>query len=171
MALPFDAARFDAAVMALVLFFVPEPAKGVAEMNRVVGPGGTVAAYVWDVFGDGTPTAPIQAELHHFGVPLALPPSAGASRMEVLRSLWTDAGLEAVETQEITVSRTFSDFEDFWRSATAFPTSGPAIAAMAAADVETLKARLRERLPADTSGRITYPARANAIKGRVPKSP
>jgi ubiquinone/menaquinone biosynthesis C-methylase UbiE len=171
MTLPFDAGRFDAAVMALVLFFVPEPAKGVAEMARVVGPGGTVAAYVWDVFGDGIPTSPIQAELLDFGVRLTLPPSADASRMEVLRTLWTDAGLEAVETREIAVSRTFSGFEDFWRSATAFPSSGSAIAAMAPADVEKLKARLAERLPADASGRIAYQARANAIKGRVPKSP
>jgi ubiquinone/menaquinone biosynthesis C-methylase UbiE len=34
----------DAAVMALVLFFVPEPAVGVAEMCRAVRPGGVVAA-------------------------------------------------------------------------------------------------------------------------------
>ena len=34
MALPFETDRFDAAVMALVLFFVPDPAKGVAEMAR-----------------------------------------------------------------------------------------------------------------------------------------
>ena len=32
----------DAAVMPLVIFFVPEPAVGVAEMARVVRPGGTV---------------------------------------------------------------------------------------------------------------------------------
>src|SRR6185503_16514299 len=36
MALPFPGDRFDAAVMALVLVFVPEPAKGIAEMARVV---------------------------------------------------------------------------------------------------------------------------------------
>ena len=41
MALPFPAGRFDAAVMALVLIFVPDPAKGIAEMARVVRPGGT----------------------------------------------------------------------------------------------------------------------------------
>jgi len=35
MALPFPDNRFDAATMALVIFFVPEPAKGVAEMVRV----------------------------------------------------------------------------------------------------------------------------------------
>src|SRR5205814_9712550 len=55
MALPFAADRFDAAVMALVIFFVPEPAKGVAEMVRVVAPGGTIAAYAWDMLGAGYP--------------------------------------------------------------------------------------------------------------------
>src|ERR1044071_2918110 len=39
MALPFGEDEFDVAVMPLVIFFVPEPAKGVAEMARVVGPG------------------------------------------------------------------------------------------------------------------------------------
>ena len=39
MALPFPDKKFDAAVMALVIFFVPEPARGVAELARVVGAG------------------------------------------------------------------------------------------------------------------------------------
>src|SRR4051812_30481386 len=47
MALPFPDNAFDAAVMPLVIFFVPEPARGVAEMARVVSPGGLVAAYAW----------------------------------------------------------------------------------------------------------------------------
>jgi ubiquinone/menaquinone biosynthesis C-methylase UbiE len=54
-ALPFSDERFDAAVMALVIFFVPDPAKGIDEMVRVVRPGGTVAAYVWDMPGGGHP--------------------------------------------------------------------------------------------------------------------
>lgn len=43
-ALPFPDAAFDPAVMALLIFLVPEPAQGVAELARVVAPGGTVAA-------------------------------------------------------------------------------------------------------------------------------
>lgn len=41
-ALPYADASFDIAVMALVIHFVPDPARGVAEMARVVRPGGWV---------------------------------------------------------------------------------------------------------------------------------
>src|SRR6266853_1188488 len=68
MALPFLDDSFDAAIMALVIFFVPDPAKGVAEMARVVGPGGTVAAYAWDVLGDGHPGGPIAVETREITV-------------------------------------------------------------------------------------------------------
>ena len=51
MALPFADSSFDAAVMALVLVFVPDPAKGVSEMVRVVVPGGEVVTYMWDMLG------------------------------------------------------------------------------------------------------------------------
>jgi ubiquinone/menaquinone biosynthesis C-methylase UbiE len=55
MSLPFADASFDAAVMALVIFFVPEPYRGVAEMARVVKPGGSVSAYAWDFLAGGFP--------------------------------------------------------------------------------------------------------------------
>jgi hypothetical protein len=89
--------------------------------------------------------------------------------MEALRDLWTGAGLDAVETREITVQRTFADFDDFWAISLTAAGSGSTIAAMASDDAEALKTRVRARLPADAVGRITYGARANAVKGRVPK--
>jgi len=170
MALPFEAERFDAAVMALVIFFVPEPAKGVAEMVRVVRPGGIVAAYAWDMAGGGFPFQPIRAELSALGVTMPQPPSADASRIDVLRSLWTDAGLDAVETREITVQRTFADFDDLWVHSTITGSMGPTIAGMPPSDQELLKRRVSARLPADAAGRITYSSRANAVRGRVPAS-
>src|SRR5262249_9385592 len=60
--LPFPEDRFDVAIMPLVLFFVPDPARGVAEMVRAVRPGGTVAAYVWDMEDGGFPYAILQGE-------------------------------------------------------------------------------------------------------------
>ena len=92
MALPFPADAFDAAVMPLVIFFVPDPATGVAEMARVVCPGGTVAAYAWDMLGGGFPYEALRAEMRELGVAALLPPSPGASRMDALRDLWTGAG-------------------------------------------------------------------------------
>jgi hypothetical protein len=152
--------------MALVIFFVPDPAKGVAEMARVVRPGGLVAAYAWDILGGGFTLEPINAELRDMGINPVLPPSAPASRIAALRTLWTGAGLTALETREISVERTFADFDEFWAISQLSPSLRPTIAAMSSQDMERLKARVRARLAADAAGRITYTARANAITGR-----
>jgi len=168
MALPFPEDSFDAAIMALVIFFVPDPAKGVAEMARVVGPGGTVATYAWDMLGGGYPGGPFHAEMRTMGLTPLAPPSPGASRIEALRELWTGAGLDAVETREITVHRNFADFDEFWTINLMSPNMGPTVAAMAPGDAERLKAGVRARVPADATGRIIHTGRANAVKGRVP---
>jgi SAM-dependent methyltransferase len=166
--LPFPENRFDAAVMALVIFFVPDPAKGVAEMVRVVCPGGLVAAYAWDMLGGGFPQEQIRAEMRSMGLTPPLPPSAAASRIDALRDLWAEAGLDAVETREITVQRTFADFDDFWVTSLMGASIGPMVAAMSPGDSNRLKSGVRARLPSDAAGRITYGSRANAVKGRVP---
>jgi ubiquinone/menaquinone biosynthesis C-methylase UbiE len=167
MALPFPASKFDAAVMALVIFFVPDPAKGVAEMVRVVSPGGTVAAHTWDMAGGGFPLQPVQTELLAMGFPPVRPPSSDASKIDTLQNLWTDAGLDRIETRKIEVQRTFADFNDFWETAMLGSSVGPTVASMVSSDREQLKTRVRARLLADGAGRIPYGARANAVKGRV----
>ena len=167
MALPFPDDSFDVAVMPLVIFFVPDPAKGVAEMARVVRPGGTVAAYGWDLLEGGFPYAALQAEMRELGVAPGVPPSPEASRIDVLQDLWKGAGLDAIETREIAVQRTFDDLEDYWATVLGGPSVSAKLAAMAPADLAILKERMRTRLPADAAGRITYGARANAVRGRV----
>jgi SAM-dependent methyltransferase len=168
MALPFPDDAFDAAVMPLVIFFVPDPARGVAEMARVVCPGGVVTAYAWDMPGGGFPYESLHEEMRGLGVAVPVPPSPDASRADALRDLWAGAGLESVETKEIAVRRTFDDFDDYWATVLGGPSVGPHLAAMASGEVALLKARLRARLPPDAAGRVTYGARANAVKGRVP---
>ncbi len=169
MALPFPADRFDAAVMALVLVFVPEPSRGAEEMVRVVRPGGIVATYMWDMLGGGFPLDPILAEMHTMGLTPPRPPRMEASQMKMLHGLWTSAGIIAVETREITVHRTFADFDDLWMTNLKSPSIGATVAGMAPGDVETLKSRVRARLAPDPDGRITYSARAHAIRGHVSK--
>jgi ubiquinone/menaquinone biosynthesis C-methylase UbiE len=167
MALPWPDGAFDAAAMALVIFFVPDPAKSVAEMARVVRPGGSVSSYAWDILGGGFPFAALQEEVAALGTPPLWPPSAEASRMAVLQSLWKDAGLVDIETREITVQRTFADFDAYWKVAQTGPRLADHLAAMAPETRRVLQERLRARFAPDADGRITLSARANAIQGRV----
>jgi ubiquinone/menaquinone biosynthesis C-methylase UbiE len=167
MALPFPDRAFDAAVMALVIFFVPEPARGVAEMVRVVAPGGTVAAYAWDMEGGGFPLQPVMQELRAMDFAPPLPPSPDASRIDSLQKLWRDAGLEQIETRRIDVTRSFVDFEGFWAASTSGSTVKPAIAAMTPDALAALKARVHAHVTEHADGRVSYDAFANAVKGRV----
>ena len=52
MDLPFADASFDAVVASFILMFVPEPARGVSEMIRVLRPGGRLAVSVWEALAE-----------------------------------------------------------------------------------------------------------------------
>lgn len=168
MRLPYPDGMFDIAIMPLVIFFVPEPAIGVSEMARVVRAGGTVAAYAWDMPGGGFPYELLLAQMREMGLAVPAPPSPDASRAAVMHDLWTRAGLDATATCVIDVQRTFADFDDFWTTACAAPSVGATLRALDASRIAQLKTRVRDRLPEQADARITYGARANAVKGRVP---
>ena len=167
MALPFDAAVFDVAVMPLVIFFVPDPAAGVREMARVVARGGQVCAYSWDLTGGGFPYDIAQQTLRDLGVPVPEPPSKHAASLESLPTLWTNAGLVDVRTHVITVARTFVSFDDYWTTLQGGPSLQRPLSTLSAEGRQAFETRLRAALPIDDDGRITYSARANAICGRV----
>ena len=136
-------------------------------MARVVRPGGAVAAYAWDMARWRIPLRADPRRTARLGATPSLPPSPDASREETLRDLWTAAGLEAVETREITVHRTFADFEDFWNSSTSTTgTMRATFAAMAASDTRISSrhgcARECRQTP---QGRITYRSARQRDKG------
>lgn len=164
MALPFPDARFDATVMALVLFFVPDPKRGAAEMLRVTKPGGTIASYTWDILRGGSPTQAVWDVLGELGKPVVLPPSSEVSRLEALKALWAELGLLDIETRELVVERTFANFDDYWLSMVVSSPSG-IVEQLSNAEIAEMKRRLRLRLPCDARGAITVHARATAIKG------
>lgn len=66
--LPFDKDTFDVAASALVIAFLPDPGAAVAEMARVVRPGGLVTGYMWDVPAGGVPCDPIYVTLESMGL-------------------------------------------------------------------------------------------------------
>jgi len=167
MALPFDADTFDAATMALVLFFIPNPMLGVSEMKRVVREGGSVSAYVWDIFGDGLPIKMIHRELRNCGIDYPLPPSAAVSKMENLQKLWAEAGLKSIESKQINVERSFVDFEEFWNVTTSSPAVSVVFDDLEPDLVMEIWSSVKNELQPDASGKIICEAHANAIKGIV----
>ena len=166
--LSFGDRTFDVAIMALVLAFLPDPAKAVAEMGRVVRPGGWVATYMWDILNGGSPTTPIYTAIESLGSALPVRPNPAASRLEAMHGFWEMAGLEAIETCVIRIPVKYADFDDFWDSNTVpVGPQGKVIAGMLPDVREQLRVRLREQLPATSNGQILYESFANAVRGRV----
>ena len=170
MALPFDVASFDLAVMPLVIFFVPEPSKGVSEMVRVVADQGMVAAYAWDLYGGGFPYESLYSQMREMGLTIPAPPSPQACRLDELQRLWTQAGLQDVQTTTITVQRTFASFDEYWTTILGAPSVGGQLknlsAEMLVALQQVLQQRMQARLLIDAQGQVLCEARANAVKGR-----
>jgi SAM-dependent methyltransferase len=167
-ALPFADNSFDAATMALVIVFIPDPGKAARELARVVRPGGAVATYMWE-FPDGFPPAPLAAAMKDLGLIPPERPNVQASARGAMQAIWKEAGLTAIETEVIRIRVSFSSFDDFWDSNTVpVGPSGKALSELSPGALEQLKTRLRERLPIAADGSISYQAFANAVKGVVP---
>ena len=167
MKLPFEDDGFDVSAMALVIFFVPEPAKGLEEMKRVVRSGGLVTAYVWDIREGGFPLEPIHAVLRAKGIEYPLPPSVEASRMVNLKSLWDTAGLSSVEVLRITCERTFEDFDEFWDLTSSSTALKPVWNALDAAAISDVKKDTNKNLGFENGEKVTVSSWVNAIKGNV----
>jgi ubiquinone/menaquinone biosynthesis C-methylase UbiE len=168
--LPFDDNNFDVAIMALVLSFLPDPAKAVAEMARVVRPGGCVAAYMWDLPGGGAPVTPVYAAIEALGSASPRPPRPEDSTRDAMQHLWEKSGLESIDTRVIRIPVVYSDFDDFWDSNTVpIGPQGKLIDGMSPSVREQLRTHLRGHLPVTPDGRIVYESFANAVKGRVPR--
>jgi SAM-dependent methyltransferase len=160
----------DAAVAALVVHFMPDPAAGIAEMARVVRPGGLVASYAWDLAGGGFPYEAVHVGFLALGLRAPDPPHPEAAGASALERLWRAAGLTSIRQREISVSRSFPDFEDYWRTATQSPRIAAVVGHLSPERLTSLRERVRAVLPEGPKGSVVPTARANAIAGRVPGS-
>ena len=169
MALPFDDDSYDVAVSGLVLNFVSDHGAVVAELARVVLPGGTVALYVWD-YAEG-----MEFMRYFWDVATELDASAPdeAARFRIcapgpLEALFSEAGLAQVSTRAIEVPTVFADFDDLWSPFLGGQGPAPAyVATLAPEDRDRVRDRLREVVPAAPDGSLPLTARAWAVRGRV----
>lgn len=167
-ALPFADASFDVSVMALVIAFLQDPAKALAEQMRVTKSGGQIATYMWDLPA-GVPVSPIYKALAKLGHPAPLPPNPGIAKIEALQNLWQNAGLTAVASKVFNITVTFENFDDFWQTnSIPIGPQGKFIEALPIAIKEQLIAELKTQLPKLADGKIVYASFANAVKGVKP---
>lgn len=167
--LPLDDGEEDISVSGLVLNFIPDQERAIREMCRIVRPGGTVAAYVWDYAGD------MQLIRYFWDAVGDLFPGAAKNdegkqfpicQPEALADLFRAAGLQAVETSALDAPTVFGDFDDYWSPF--LLGQGPAGAqcvALSEGDRERLRNHLKGALPIDPDGTISLIARAWAVKG------
>ena len=167
--LPFEDASFDAVLAQLVIQAMKNPERGAAEMRRVLGPGGLMAACVWD-FAEGMPLL-----VAFWGAAAQIDPEGSAvanndtenpwCTPEGLRRLWAQAGLEEVETAELQAHARYEDIADAWWSfANGVSPSGTYCRSLPEAKREEVRAEFVRRLGAPT-GPFELTARAWAVRG------
>ena len=153
--------------MALVLFFLSDPVLGMAEMKRVVKSEGTLAAYVWDIPGEGLPIDPIHAEFRKRGIDYPLPSSSDVSNIDKLEKLWTEEGIQAIECKQIKVSRSFKNFEEFWDINASVQAVSIVLDELSPQTVIEIRSNVERELDYDSNGSVVVHGHANAIKGIV----
>jgi SAM-dependent methyltransferase len=117
-ALPFGNEEFDGVYSLLVLHFVSDPHRAVREMRRVLRPGGTAAATVWDNYG-GMPSwrlfwdtiVALEPEAADKGPTRAKRPMTGEGE---LRAAFERAGFAGVADTVLAIRMDYANFEDFW---------------------------------------------------------
>ena len=168
--LHFNDDAFDVAVMALVIFFLENPPKGLNEMVRVAKPGGIVASYTWDAVNKGSPSSIISSHLSDMGYKPGSPPNPQVSEMTRLIDLWSAVGAAGITAYPITVERSFKDIDEYWNVSSLFPNIQEIVPGLKGQEIKELKQRLEGSLERGSSGQLIQKATANVIKGIVVKS-
>jgi len=170
-ALELESNSIDAVVSGIMLNFIPQPEKAVAEMMRVTKPGGTIGIFLWDYsdgmqmlryFWDAVVELDNKAKEYDEGIRFPL------CKEGKLEALVKKSGMKKVEAMSIEVTTKFKNFDDYWLPF--LGNVGPApsyVMSLEENDRQKLKNKLLETLPIEKDGTMTLTARAWAVKGAV----
>ena len=169
--LPFAASTFDIAVSGLVLNFVPVPGMALAEVTRILRPGGVFVAYVWDYDHPDFFLARFWAGL---AVVLGEPASEderGRWRLctpEGLTELVEGSSLVDVRIAPIVIETTFPDRQALWDGfLLGVGPSGQAVRTLDPAAREQLREWLTDDWPLAEDGTVRLTARALSLVANV----
>ncbi len=164
--LSFHDESFDCASAQLVFHFVSDPTRAVAEMTRVVRPGGVIAGCVWD-FAEG-----MEMLRRFWDAALAIDPQAPDeartlrfSRRGELAELLGASGLADVAETTLLVSSRYRAFDELWDGFRAGVGPAGAYCAGLSPDRQAeLRQSLFERL-GEPDGEFSLEAVARAARG------
>ncbi len=169
LSLTLETASFDAAVSGLVHNFLPQNDRALAEMKRVVRPGGMIALYVWDYGGR------MQLLRHFWNAAVALDPTAydldegrrfSDCEPGKLAEQFARAGFSDVRVTPIDIWTIFKDFDDYWMPFLGGQGPAPSyVSSLENSHRAALHDRLLASLPAAVDGSIPLIARAWAVCG------
>jgi SAM-dependent methyltransferase len=164
--LPFAAGAFGAALSQLVLSFIRDPDRMMAELARIVRRGGVIAACTFEANGLVLVKTFWEAARRFDPAP---PDDASLPfrRMPELIALWQRAGLREVETGTVDVEATYADFADYWSPfGFGIGPAGEYLATRAEAEREGIRRACLELL-GHPQASFSLPARVLAIRGIV----
>jgi SAM-dependent methyltransferase len=173
-ALPFADKSFDRVLSLLVLHFVPDTARAIAEMRRVARPGATVAAAVWDVRGGFVANRifyDMAATLDKAGRERrARNLTRSMTRPGELQAAWRAAGLADIRDAMLVIRMEFASFDDYWAPYTGKDGPGAEyMASLTPAQQERLRDLVRAAyVDGDPDGPRSFAAIAWAVAGTVP---
>jgi SAM-dependent methyltransferase len=140
--LPFPDAGVDLALAQLVVHFMADPVRGIAEMARVTAPGGAVGLAVWDYGGGRGPADALWTAVRSLDPSVPDQSHLPGVREGHLRELMSEAGIGSITTTELAVQVEHATFEQWWEPFTLGV--GPAGAYVATLD-DAARTRLRDR--------------------------
>jgi SAM-dependent methyltransferase len=167
--LPFEDNSFDRAFSMLVLQFIPDATRAVEEMRRVVRPGGTVTAAVWDSYG-GMPHMRMVWDISAVLDPsIERPLSRPLSQPNEMANRWRELGLLDVEQTSLLIRMEFSGFDDYWLPLTSEGPLAQFVGGLSASARASLTEQVRRAYVANLpDGPRSFASVAWACKGTVP---
>ena len=175
-AMRYQEATFNQIFTHLVLQFVPNSSAAIAELSRVLKPGGSMAATVWDARGGfifyrlfldtAAMLDPAADELR--GKLLTRP----LMRPGELAAAWQAAELSNIRSGELTIRMEFADFDDYW--APMDGKDGPLPNYLRTTEPD-LRAQIKDAvrrafLDGDADGPRSYTATSWVVSGTKPNS-
>jgi SAM-dependent methyltransferase len=146
--LPFPPLTFDATVAQLVVHFMADPIRGLAEMARVTRREGVVAACVWDHGSDQGPLSLFWREAHQLDPEVDDESQLPGVREGHLAWLFEAARLHDIEATVLWVSLEHATFEAWWEPfTTGVGPAGSYLASLSADRQAELRDACRTAIP------------------------